>query len=126
MGVKIPATTTKTYLPFADITIKKLQKGSQLIAKRVEFGPMSKKHTKKDLSCGPISAIETSFDKNQKVKYVRVRDMLGNWSPKTTPDVFTDPKKQFGVHSKFQSTILKENAIDIMAPIINALQGLKK
>ncbi len=117
---------TKTYLPFADITVKKLQKGSQLIAKRVEFGPMSKKHIKKDMTFAPISAIETSFDKNQKVKYVRVRDMLGNWSPKTTPDIFTNPKKQFGIQPKFQSKILKDNAIDIMAPIINALQGLKR
>ena len=124
MGLNV--TATKTYLPFADITVKKLQKGSQLIAKRVEFGPMSKKHIKKDRTYGPISAIETSFDKNQKVKYVRVRDMLGNWSPKTTPDVFTNPNKNFGIQSKFQAKILKENAIDIMAPIINALQGLKR
>ena len=124
MGLNV--TATKTYLPFADITVKKLQKGSQLIAKRVEFGPMSKKHIKKDRTHAPISAIETSFDKNQKVKYVRVRDMLGNWSPKTTPDVFTDRNKQFGIQPKFQSKILKDNAIDIMAPIINALQGLKR
>lgn len=118
---------TKTYLPFADITVKKLQKGSQLIAKRVEFGPMSKEHRSKDKYVTPISAIETSFDKNQKVKYVRVRDMLGNWSPKNTPDVFTNPKKEFSMcRSKFQSKILKENAIDIMAPIINAMQGLKR
>ena len=45
--------------------------------------------------------------------------MLGNWSPKTTPDVFTNPNKQFGIQPKFQSKILKENAIDIMAGSYN-------
>ena len=89
------ANVVKYYNEFTDIVVKKMfnskiTKRQNLIAKQVEFGPMSKNHYLylNHPSKEPISAIATGFGKNGRVSTIRVRDAQGKWSHAVSPEEF--------------------------------------